>query len=212
MILYLKLGPFGASYKDELSGLYMSSKEEVSAIAIYALNSNLTHALTTRRLVFATATEYYTSLKNITNEDYSSSNDPTLIIYTQQGAQGQFIPSAPATTTSGGSGTGLVPTGVMPGTYQVVVVDIYGRVISGSNPTYANKAEFIFNEAPTGLANGSNTVFTLAYGPYINTQSVFRNGVLQTPGTHYTISGDVITFLTAPASGSDIRANYIKED
>jgi len=53
--------------------------------------------------------------------------------------------------------------------------------------------------------DGSATAFTLSE----NTPSgvtevlVFVNGSLQTPTTHYTISGTTITFTTAPSSGTD---------
>ena len=53
--------------------------------------------------------------------------------------------------------------------------------------------------------DGSATAFTLsANAPSgVTDVLVFVNGSLQTPTTHYTISGTTITFTTAPSSGTD---------
>lgn len=66
------------------------------------------------------------------------------------------------------------------------------------------------NEVPSGTINGSNTIFTIANIPNLNTQEVYLNGVRQRPGAgnDYTISGATITFLTAPTLGSNIIVDY----
>lgn len=68
----------------------------------------------------------------------------------------------------------------------------------------------IIRETPTGTINGSNTIFTLAYTPVSGSEEVFLNGILQDPGAgnDYTISGNTITFASAPISGDKIRVNY----
>lgn len=73
--------------------------------------------------------------------------------------------------------------------------------VSGGGGTFVN------NEVPTGLVNGSNQVFTLAHSPAAGSATVYWNGVLQTPTTQYSISGNTITFVTAPTSGG-ILVNY----
>ncbi len=67
------------------------------------------------------------------------------------------------------------------------------------------------HETPTGTVNGSNTGFTISHAPIAaNALIVFVNGLLQFPTTHYTLSGTTITFVTAPVTGSDIRAVFLK--
>ena len=62
-------------------------------------------------------------------------------------------------------------------------------------------------EVPTGTINSSNLIFTLSYTP-INPAGVIivLNGVVQYNGSDYTISGNTITFTTAPVTGSTIYA------
>lgn len=70
----------------------------------------------------------------------------------------------------------------------------------------------VTREVPSGLVNGVNAVFTLAFTPVAGTECVFLNGLLQNVGAlnDYTISGSTITFNTAPDSGGVILVNYIK--
>ena len=66
-------------------------------------------------------------------------------------------------------------------------------------------------ETPAGLINGSNVTFTLADAPNPSTSlALYRNGLLQLPGTDYTLSGNVITFATAatPQTGDLLQAYY----
>jgi hypothetical protein len=80
------------------------------------------------------------------------------------------------------------------------------------------KSDFVNRETPGGLVNGSNTLFTLAFAPVLNGpggtsgETIYLNGLLQEPGSgnDYTISGQNITFLTAPLTNDRIRANYVK--
>lgn len=69
---------------------------------------------------------------------------------------------------------------------------------------------FVTREIPSGSVNGSNTSFTLANTPVSGTEQVFLNGMLQHEGAgnDYTISGDTITFVTAPDAGWKLFVNY----
>lgn len=53
--------------------------------------------------------------------------------------------------------------------------------------------------------DGSTTEFTITAGYTANTVMVFENGVSQTPGTDYTVSGNVLTFISAPGSGVSMQ-------
>ena len=67
---------------------------------------------------------------------------------------------------------------------------------------------FSANETPGGLVNSVNVTFTLANPPVGSSLMLAYNGVLVFPGTDYTISGNTITFLYSPVSGSTLRAFY----
>lgn len=62
------------------------------------------------------------------------------------------------------------------------------------------------NQTPTGVIDGVNTDFTLADTP--TETEVYLGGSRQTKGTHYTVSGDVITFINAPYAGEEIIVDY----
>ena len=68
----------------------------------------------------------------------------------------------------------------------------------------------VVREVPSGSVNGSNVTFTLANTPVSGSEQVYLNGLLQDPGADnsYTISGAVITFLSAPFSGDEIHVTY----
>jgi hypothetical protein len=77
---------------------------------------------------------------------------------------------------------------------------------------YQKQANIVTRETPSGTINGSNVTFTLAATPVAGTEQLFLNGILQEPGAgnDYTISGATITYLTAPATGDRLKANYLK--
>ena len=66
------------------------------------------------------------------------------------------------------------------------------------------------NEVPSGLVNGSNVTFTLAYAPAGGQIMLYLNGQYMTVGVgeDYTISGSTITMVEAPIVGDKIRVNY----
>jgi len=64
-------------------------------------------------------------------------------------------------------------------------------------------------ETPTGTINGTNTGFTLSTVPSPSASlMLFLNGVEQLAGTDYTLSGNIITYAVAPATGDWHRAYY----
>lgn len=76
---------------------------------------------------------------------------------------------------------------------------------SGGGPGFADQ------ETPTGAANGSNTVFTLAQAPSpASSLQVYRNGILQRATVDYTLDGATLTFgsLSVPQTGDLLTATY----
>ena len=64
-------------------------------------------------------------------------------------------------------------------------------------------------ETPSGSVNGSNTAFTLSSTPVANASVIMvLDGVTQTNGTDYTVSGTTVTFTTAPTTGTEVIAIY----
>ena len=64
-------------------------------------------------------------------------------------------------------------------------------------------------ETPDGTVDGDNVTFTLAYIPVPDSVSLYANGVLQVPGTAYTLDESVITFAEAPSEGVVLWATYL---
>lgn len=71
---------------------------------------------------------------------------------------------------------------------------------------------FIDAEAPVGSINGVNTSFDLSQTPYpLSSLSVYRNGLFQSVGTDYTLSGSTITFLPGSTPrGTDTLGAYYR--
>lgn len=69
-------------------------------------------------------------------------------------------------------------------------------------------ANFIFNEVPSGAADGTNKDFTLAQTPLAGALTLSVNGSVQDPST-YSLTGNDIAFVTAPAASAVILATYL---
>lgn len=68
-------------------------------------------------------------------------------------------------------------------------------------------------EVPSGTVNGSNTAFTLSATPHSAAAVVITvNGLVQRQTTHYSVSGATVTFTSAPTTGQEIYAIYVKRD
>jgi hypothetical protein len=67
-------------------------------------------------------------------------------------------------------------------------------------------------ETPSGTVNGSNTVFTLSSVPAGSSLAMFINGLMLRKITDYTVSGTTVTFTDAPATASQVRAEYFKKN
>lgn len=63
----------------------------------------------------------------------------------------------------------------------------------------------------TSSGNGSTTAFVLADTPIgSGALWVYVNGLEQQLTTDYSLSGDTVTFVTAPANAQSIDFNYIR--
>lgn len=63
-------------------------------------------------------------------------------------------------------------------------------------------------ETPTGLVNGTNTVFVVSQTPgKVNELTVYLDGLYETEYT-FNLSTREITFTTAPALGQQIKVEY----
>ncbi len=82
---------------------------------------------------------------------------------------------------------------------------------SSSGFAAGTSSSFVDAETPAGTLDGVNKTFTLAHVPApVSSLAVFRNGLLQSPGVDYALSGSVITFLPAsiPLPTDLIDAQY----
>jgi len=68
---------------------------------------------------------------------------------------------------------------------------------------------FWYTEIPVGSINGTNTAFTLTASPNpTNSLEVYLNGACLSVTEDYTLSGDDLTLLIAPPTGSLLKCNY----
>lgn len=71
-------------------------------------------------------------------------------------------------------------------------------------------ATFVDREIPTGLVDGVNRIFVLAFAPVVGTEHVFVNGLEQEAGSgnDYTILGKTITFEIGNAPIGKTQVSY----
>lgn len=73
---------------------------------------------------------------------------------------------------------------------------------------YLDADSFKINSAS---GNGSTTAFNLTDTPIsLSVLQVYVNGLIQQPTADYSLSGNQVTFTTAPAAGQEINFHYIK--
>ncbi len=64
-------------------------------------------------------------------------------------------------------------------------------------------------EIPSGSINGINSIYVLKNIPVEGSEHVYLNGLLQeSDGNDYTISENIITFVTPPETGLKLRVSY----
>lgn len=63
-----------------------------------------------------------------------------------------------------------------------------------------------FSAAPSGLIDGSNTVYVLPCAPLAFTLSLYKNGIFQIFGFDYTLTENAVTLATAPSIGDKLHA------
>jgi hypothetical protein len=106
------------------------------------------------------------------------------------------------------------------GVYQTEGVDytLFGNIITFTTAPhagagmiatyiYGNAIPLIATETPSGVVDGTNTVFTLQHIP-TGAIMVYVGGVYQTRGVDYTNNGNIITFVIPPDAESIITVEY----
>lgn len=69
---------------------------------------------------------------------------------------------------------------------------------------YAAPPTFVDDEIPSGVIDGSNTVFQLAFAPSPEASlRLYKNGILMRRGGDYTLTGINLALITAPLGGSE---------
>jgi hypothetical protein len=84
-------------------------------------------------------------------------------------------------------------------------------VDGSSGPCGGEAPSFIDGDAPTGIVDGANTVFSLSATPDPpSSLAVYRNGLLQKISQDYTFAGRTIQFVVdaAPQPGDTLLASY----
>lgn len=76
--------------------------------------------------------------------------------------------------------------------------------------TVVSYGNLVVGETPTGDINGVNTTYTLANTPTASGVMLYLNGIYLQPGAgnDYTLAGNTITMLFAPATGDKLIAGF----
>jgi len=85
------------------------------------------------------------------------------------------------------------------------------RVDGSSGPCGGSAPSFVDGDTPAGIVDGSNTGFTLSANPApTSSLAVYRNGMLQTLGQDYNVTGNLLQFVAgaAPQPGDTLLASY----
>lgn len=67
---------------------------------------------------------------------------------------------------------------------------------------------FSDQETPIGAIDGVNLKYVLNLTPVAGSLYVYLNGLLQQAGPDYTLTGNIVTFVTAPNVGDSVRMSY----
>ncbi len=139
---------------------------------------------------------------------------------TSGGGTGSSLPIAETDVTNLTADLGQRPVkGAGFGTNRVAIVDGNGLIETAVGNTSdcvfvdgtsgACLSTFADAEVPSGNIDGMNTTFTLANSPLGSSLQLFLNGLYQTAGVDYTLSGATIQFSSAaPRPGDSLVASY----
>lgn len=80
-----------------------------------------------------------------------------------------------------------------------------------SKPEGRYLGSLFVQETPSGAVDGVNAAFGLSVPPADPASVlVYLNGIFQTQGVNYTISGQALTLAVPPAIGQTLSATYLK--
>ena len=65
------------------------------------------------------------------------------------------------------------------------------------------------SQVPTGAVDGVNDTFAITNAVNTNSESIYINGLLQYPTTHYTLTGTSLVFVTPPSIGDNLFAKWV---
>lgn len=84
--------------------------------------------------------------------------------------------------------------------------------LAGSNTAVSTgNTAFVDSDTPSGTIDGSNAAFALAQTPSTGTLAIYRNGLFQTQGVDYTLSGPAVNFLPGSLPrGTDVLTAYYR--
>lgn len=95
------------------------------------------------------------------------------------------------------------------GSNVTITTNLNGSITISSTGAASLSTLMSWNDAVTGSADGSNTSFSLSNSPNPTTSLMFYvNGVLQKPGSDFSLSGSSITTTFPPDAGSHLVATY----
>lgn len=86
------------------------------------------------------------------------------------------------------------------------------HILLGDGANTPQMRRYVVRDQPLEVPDDIIFEFNTNYTPITGTEQVFKNGLLQTEGDDYTISGTLITFVIPPAITSKIFITYLASD
>ena len=178
---------------DKRTGVSLSTMLK-SAIILTTGGGTTAYTLTPAPAITAYATgQQYTIKINVTNTGPSTINI--------SGLGAKAITKTGAVALAAGE---LMIDAIYTITYDGTQFQLAGGAGGGGGGTNS----FVTTETPSGTINGSNVTFTLANTPVAGTLQIARDGQALYETNDWTLSGATVTMVSAPVTGSVLRASY----
>jgi hypothetical protein len=90
------------------------------------------------------------------------------------------------------------------------IASLQAQVANGTGSTVGSTALFVDSDPLLGTLNGTNASFTISQVPLAGSVAIYRNGLLQTAGVDYTLTGATVAFLanSVPRNADVLSAYY----
>ena len=93
---------------------------------------------------------------------------------------------------------------------NAAIAALQAQVANATGSSVTISASFVDRDVVSGTLDGNNASFTISQVPVSGSLAIYRNGLLQTAGIDYTLTGAAVTFMpnSVPRSSDGLTAYY----